>query len=212
MSKRPPTDTYYIQQYYIHLCGCRCGCQEKAPYTVGKFIILVFVELGTKQNKHWEVAEMSHYFCIEPNHILNDCWGVSSSQWEPHLGRMAQRAIREWLFSSLSPLGPWLWKEDSVGQWSVYSLSGSNTQRGRAAFTAAALQLWHRGALSRGFTSDTVAEDLVLVQHLSAFHTEAERRLNLGEMNFLVNVDVKLIVGWTKTKTSNHNKLFTNTS
>lgn len=50
--------------------------------------------------KKWQQKKMRHHFACKQQQILNECWwGVSSFWWEPHLGRMAHRAIREQPFS-----------------------------------------------------------------------------------------------------------------
>lgn len=106
---------------------------------------------------------------------MNECWwGVSSFWWEAHLWRTAYRAIRERAaLQLLSPLRPWLWKEDSLGQWSVYSLSGSNTQEGHVAFTAASLGDTE-GSLLIQYHGKDMSEfrcaGRILEEHFSLFH------------------------------------------
>lgn len=50
--------------------------------------------------KKWQQQKMRPHFACKQQQILNECWwGVLSFWWEPHLGRMAHRAIREQPFS-----------------------------------------------------------------------------------------------------------------
>lgn len=65
------------------------------------YTVICFSGTFRKTNlKKWQKRKKRHHFACSQQQILNECWwGVSSFWWEPHLGRMAHRAIREQPFS-----------------------------------------------------------------------------------------------------------------